>query len=330
MEFMTKGNRKRGNGASHPLVRNRICLSLFFALTLFFLTGKASIAGASVVVDRVVAVVNDDIITMSDLERETAKTPAKADQRILLEDMINRKLQMAAAKRAGMDVTEKELNEAVDDIMKRNGMDRKQFETALAKEGLSVDQYRQELKEQMTLSRVFNKFVRSGLAVEENELRAYYDRNPVAFRLPEEVRVRQILLRIPEKASSAQIAAVREKAFRAAERAAAGEDFSLLVREYADAVSAASDGDLGFMRRDEMLSEIEKAIAALKPGAIAGPVQSALGFHVLRVEEVRTRMMQYEKIKSELSTSLYNQKLESAYRGWLKTLRSESNVDIKL
>ena len=118
------------------------------------------------VVDRVVAVVNDEIITLSDLQREEAlrKSEARQDDRLLLEDMIDRKLQMAAAKRSGMDVTDKELTDAVADIMKRNNLDSKQFEAALAKEGLTLEQYQAELREQMTLSRVFNKYVRSSVA----------------------------------------------------------------------------------------------------------------------------------------------------------------------
>src|SRR5208283_1979017 len=104
---------------------------------------------------------------LSDLQREEAlrKGSAKTDERQLLEDMIDRKLQMAAAKRAGMDVTDKELADAVADIMKRNSMDSKQFEEALAKEGITFEQYKSELREQMTLSRMFSKYVRSGITV---------------------------------------------------------------------------------------------------------------------------------------------------------------------
>jgi len=140
-----------------------------FALLAFSLQGTAS---GSVVVDRVVAVVNDEVITLSDLQREEAinkNNTGKKDDRLILEDMIDRKLQMAAAKRVGMDVTDKELADAITDIMKRNNMDSKQMETALAKEGMTLDQYKVELKEQITLSRMFNKYVRAGIAVDEAE-----------------------------------------------------------------------------------------------------------------------------------------------------------------
>ncbi len=305
-------------------------LSLILAVTAIVVPGRQSPAGASVTVDRVIAVVNEDIITMSDLQRESAKTAAKIDDRLLLEDMINRKLQMIAAKRAGMDITEKELNDNIEDIMKRNSMDRRQFEAALAKEGLSLEQYRAELKDQITLSRVFNKFVRTGLSVNENELRSYYERNPRAFQLPEEVRIRQILLRLPENATPSQVESSRNKANEAAARALKGEDFITLVHEYSDTATAALDGDLGFMQRDHALPEIEKAVAPLTPGGISGPVRSSLGFHIIRLEEVRSRMVPFEKVREEISTTLLNQKLESTYRNWLQTLRSESTIENRL
>jgi parvulin-like peptidyl-prolyl isomerase len=209
-------------------------------------------------------------------------------------------------------------------------MDRRQFEAALAKEGLTPEQYRAELKEQMTLSRVFNKFVRTGLTVDEGELRAFYERNPKAFELPEEIQVRQVFLKVPENATPAQISALQEKANKANKRARSGEDFVLLVREYSDQATASADGDLGFMQRESALPEIEKAVAGLKPGEIAGPIRSSLGFHVIRLEEIRTQTKSYEKVKDEIASLLYNQKLESTYRSWLQTLRNESDIENRL
>lgn len=305
-------------------------IAMLAVLITVFMQGRPCAADASVVVDRVIAVVNNEIITMSDLQREVAKTAEKTDERLLLEDMINRKLQMAAAKRAGIDVTDLEVTDAVADIIKRNSMDRRQFEAALAKEGLSPEQYRAELKEQMTLSRVFNKFVRSGLTVDEGELRAFYERNPKAFELPEEIRVRQVFLKVPENATTSQISALQEKANKAYKRARSGEDFVLLVREYSDAAAASADGDLGFMQRESALPEIEKAVVGLKTGELAGPIRSSLGFHVIRLEEIRTRTKSYEKVKDEIANLLYNQKLENTYRSWLQTLRNESDIENRL
>lgn len=306
-------------------------LSLTLTMTILLPFALRASADAAVVVDRVVAVVNGEIITLSDLQREemTRKEP-KQDERLLLEDMIDRKLQMAMAKRAGMDVTEKEVDEAIADIMKRNNFDVKQFEAAIAKEGLTVDQYRKELLEQMTLSRTFNKFVRSGVAVDEAEVKAYYDRNIRLYTEPEEIRVRQIFFRLPENATAEQRSEVRDQAAAALERAKKGEDFVQLVKELSQGETAPLGGDLGFMQRDQAIPEIAEATRGLKPGDIAGPVEAAGGFNVFKLEEVRSPVRSFAKVKDEITKMLYEQKIENTYRTWLQSLRGDANIENKL
>ncbi len=306
-------------------------LSLTLTMTILLPFALRASADAAVVVDRVVAVVNGEIITLSDLQREemTRKEP-KQDERLLLEDMIDRKLQMAMAKRAGMDVTEKEVDEAIADIMKRNNFDVKQFEAAIAKEGLTMDQYRKELLEQMTLSRTFNKFVRSGVAVDEAEVKAYYDRNIRLYTEPEEIRVRQIFFRLPENATAEQRSEVRAQAAAALERAKKGEDFVQLVKELSQGETAPLGGDLGFMQRDQAIPEIAEATRGLKPGDIAGPVEAAGGFNVFKLEEVRSPVRSFAKVKDEITKMLYEQKIENTYRTWLQSLRGDANIENKL
>ena len=298
---------------------------------MLFGTGVPRSSVASVVVDRVVAVVNDEIITLSDLQREDLKkSNAARDEHMLLEDLIERKLQLAAAKRSGIDVTDPELAEALAEIMKRNSLDRRQFDTELAKDGLTYDQYRSELREQITLSRVFNKYVRSGLSLDEAELRAYYERNQKVYAQPEEIRVRQLFIKQPDNATAQQAAVARERARMAYERARTGEDFISLVRELSESENAAAGGDLGFMRRDHALPEIEQATRSLKPGEIAGPLQSAAGYHIIRLEEVRTPVTPFDRVKDEIQSTLYQQKLENTYRTWLQTLRGDSHIENRL
>ncbi len=302
---------------------------VLLATALVLAAAQPGHAGASVTIDRVVAVVNGDIITMSDLQREEALKKVN-DERLLLDDMIDRKLQMSAAKQAGLEVSDKELADAIADIQKRNGVNPKQFEEVLLKDGLTLEQYKTELREQMTLSRTFNKFVRSGLAIDEAEVRRYYDRSLKNYTLPEEVRVRQMFFRIPENAGAAAKAEAKQKAEAALARAQKGEDFTKLVKELSEGENAATGGDLGFMQRGQMISEIEEATRSLKPGQIAGPVLAAGGYNILKVEEVRTPVKPFERVKDEITRMLYEQKMETSYRTWLQSLRSEANIENRL
>jgi peptidyl-prolyl cis-trans isomerase SurA len=307
-------------------------LAVITMIGILFTNTMQGSASGSVVVDRVVAVVNDEIITMSDLQREEAlrKHEAGRNDRLVLEEMIDRKLQMAAAKRTGMDVTDKELDEAVADIIKRNKMDMLQFTMALSKEGLTLEQYRAELREQITLSRLFNKYVRSGVNVDEAEARAFYQNNPKTYSLPEEIRVRQIFLSLPDKAAPEQAAAVREKAQSVYARAQKGEDFIRLVREVSQGATASQDGDLGFMKRGDALPEIEEAARTLKPGDSSSPFLCAGGYNIIKLEEVRTPVRPFEKVKDEIMKTLYEQKMENTYRTWLQALRGDSHIENRL
>ena len=314
------------------MIKN-IVLSSVMLLIVLLVSSLQGVASGSVVVDRVVAVVNGEIITLSDLQREEAlnkKSERKLDERNILEDMIDRKLQIGAAKRAGMDVTEKELADAITDISKRNNMDAKQFEAALAKEGLTLDQYKIDLKEQMTLSRMFNKYVRANIAVDEAEARAFYQKNIKNYTLPEEIRVRQIFLPLQENAKPDKIAAIEKKAQEVYLRAKKGEDFIRLVREVSEGVTASQDGDLGFMQRDQVVPEIAEAIRSLKLGEITQPFLSAGGYNIIRLEEVLSPVKPYDKVKDEIMGMLYQQKMEHTYRSWLQSLRSDSHIENRL
>lgn len=299
-------------------------------LAIAIATGTASAAPAPVVVDRVVAVVNDEIITMSDLQREMQKRTDITDQKLMLEEMIDRKLQMDAARRNGMAVGDKELDEAIADIMARNKMDAGQFERALAKEGLTPEQYRAEFREQMTMSRLFNKFVRAGISVDSTELRTYYEKNTNLYSLPEEVKVRHLVVPVKEKASPAEVADARERAESLMARIRKGEDFIRLIRSHSGSPSAAQEGDLGFLPRGQAIPEIDAATKDLKPGEYAGPVRIEDGFHILRVEEIRTPVLPFEKVKDEIQKVLFEQKLENTYRSFLQGLRSEAHIENRL
>jgi len=309
----------------------RIAAAICIAVHAFCaITGSTDAATGPVVVDRVVAVVNDDIITMSDLQRELQRHTDITDQRLVLEGMIDRKLQMIAAKRNGIDVTERELTDGIGDIMKRNNMTTGQFELALEKEGLTLEQYRVELREQMTLSRLFNKYVRTGLAVDDAEARAFYDKNAKQYSLPEEVKVRHLVVAVPEKASPARVKAAQEKAAALMERLRTGEDFIRLIREHSGSPTAKQDGDLGFLQRGQAIPELEEAAKDLKPGEYAGPVRCDDGFHIIRVEDIRTPVRPFEKVKEEITRTLFEQKMENTYRSFLQTLRSGSHIENRL
>jgi len=161
-------------------------------------------------------------------------------------------------------------------------------------------------------------------------VKAYYDRNIKLYTEPEEIRVRQIFFRYPGNATPAQKREVQDRAAAALERARKGEDFTRLVRELSEGETAALDGDLGFMQRDQAVPEIAEATRGLRPGEIAGPIEAAGGLNIIRLEEVRSRVRPFSAVKDEITKMLYEQKVENSYRTWLQTLRTDANIENKL
>jgi len=135
---------------------------------------------------------------------------------------------------------------------------------------------------------------------------------------------------VKEQASPAEVAAAREQSESLMARIRKGEDFIRLIREYSGSPTAAQDGDLGFLPRGTAIPEIEAVTKDLKPGEYAGPVRVGDGFHILRVEEIRTPVMPFEKVKDEIQKLLFEQKMENTYRTFLQTLRSEAHIENRL
>ena len=310
-------------------------MNIYFNVILFLFIIMLSqsvhgLADGSVVIDRVIAVVNDEIITMSDLQRESSKSNRQLDERMLLEEMIDRKLQLAEAKQAGIRVSDKEIEQTVADIMNRNSLDANRFEAELAKEGLTLKQYKDELKEQLTISRVFNERVRSGLSVDEKEVRSYYEQHIDQFTLPEEIRVRHIFIKIPQNSTPAELRAAEQKAKNIYDRARTGDDFIQLVQEFSELDTASRDGDLGFIQRENALPVIAEASRSLKPGDLAGPLKTEAGYHIIRLEDIRNPIQPFEQAKQEVMKMLYQEKMENKYREWLQALRNDSHIEVRL
>ncbi len=305
--------------------------SLFASLSIAaFLAILPVAARASVVIDRVVAVVNNDIITLSDLQREEALQKASGkdeDSRLLLEDMIDRKLQLDAAKNAGIEVSDKELDDAMADIRKRNGVDEKEFASTLAQQGLTVAQYRRELRQQITLSRMFDKYVRSGISITDAEIRSYYERNQKEFAQPEELRLSQLVFPLPDKPTAAEIAKAEDSAQAAVGRLHKGVDMQDLVQELATPATRDQDGDLGYSQRDQLLPAMQTAVASLKIGDVSAPFRCTGGIRVVQVTDIRTPEKSFAQVKDTITDRLYQQKLMNTYRTWLQSLRTDAHIE---
>lgn len=292
--------------------------------------------------DRIVAIVNDKVITLrqlklaefSALQNKPQGSEGKfsVDQAKLLEDLIEEKLLIQIADKAGITVTEDEVNMALEEIKKRNKIsDDAKFREAVTREGQSWEQFLDDIRKQIKVVRLVNREVRSRVTVDEAEVRDYYEKTKDSSGPPQEkVKVRHILFSVPEWASQQMDESAKKKAEEVLAKIKGGLDFAEAARLYSDDPSKERGGDLGVVSKGHMINPLDEVIFSLKPGEVSQPVRSSLGYHLIKVEEkVDVEAEALEASKEQIRNLLFQQKVEALYKDWIKKLKSEAYIEIK-
>lgn len=297
-------------------------------------------------VDRIAAVVNNDIIAQSEVEvraaPELSKLPNERDalkrhalrQDILkqaLESLISEKLLERELQDLQMEVSEAEVNAAIDDVKKQNRIEDAQFETVLKSEGYTLSGYKEFMKKHLSKMKLINLKVRSRVKVSDEDVKSEYAKYVRNESNEFEVRARHILVPLDAKATEAEVDKARQKAEALREEASKpGVDFAALAKAKSGGPSASEGGDLGFFRRGVMVAEFDKAAFTLPIGAISEPIRTKFGWHVLKVEERRALPPQpLEEVKEALREKIARTQLESYTEQYLLELRRSGTVEVK-
>lgn len=307
----------------------------------FFFTGPAMgllllplTVPAIVTLDKVAAVVNNDPITLSDVRdelKQEGREESSDNDKKALEALIEKKLVAKEVQRLGIAVAEDEIDEAVRDVMRKNGISEDELKRNVEGQGISYEAYREKLRSQIERAKLINKELRSRVTVSDEDLRGYYQKNTALFVRPEEVRIQHILLRFPQGADAVKKRAVRARAEDILAQVRKGKDFSRLARLYSeDLVTASGGGDLGFIRKGELQPAFEKAAFSLMPGQ-AGIVETTYGCHIIKAIEKRTaRPVPFEEVVDQVRESIFQEKAEKIFHDWVEELKQQAVIDRKL
>ena len=296
------------------------------------------------VVNTVAAVVNDEIITLYDVNRESqslirenekkgALTEEARSQlrRLALDSLIEKKLVEQKIRELNIKVSEEEIRQAIEDVKKQNSMTQEALVAALANQGLSFDQYRSQLQEQLEKLKLISMEVRSRIQVGEREMREYYEANAAKFSEDETFRARHIFFKTNDKAPADEIKKTMTTALMVLAEAKGGKDFAELAKTYSEDPAARKDGgDLGRFKKGDMLPELEQAVMTLKPGEVSELVYTPAGFHIIKLEErVSDKMKPFESVKAAVEEAVYRKKSEERFSQWAKELRGKASIEIK-
>jgi peptidyl-prolyl cis-trans isomerase SurA len=270
----------------------------FFA-GLFLALPFAAPAQSVTVVDRIVAVVNKEVVTLSELndavgraERQLRRqnTPAPDRdvlQRQMLERLILEKAQLQMARETGIRVDELQLDRAVQRVAESNKMALAEFRRALEADGVSFELWREDLREQILLTRLREREVDDKIQVSDTEVALFLEEMKAAPAERVEYNLSHILVRVPEQASPERLAAARVKAENALAQARAGGDFGRLAASYSDAPDALQGGSLGWRTQDRLPELFAATLLNMSPGDVSEVLRSPAGFHVLKLAERR-------------------------------------------
>jgi peptidyl-prolyl cis-trans isomerase SurA len=251
------------------------------------------------VIDRIVAVVNDEVITRVELEERlkvavkqlqkqgTPLPPEDVIRRQLLERMITDRVQLQFAKETGLKVDDADLDRAVSRIADDNKLSVNQLQQVLARDGVPYPRFRDDVRNEIILARLREREVENKIVVAESEVDNFLTTHQNQGQHPEEYNISHILISVPEQASPEQIQARRQRAEEVLARLKSGADFRQVAAAYSDAPDALQGGSLGWREGERLPTIFFDAVKDLKPGELTAVLRSSNGFHVLKLNDKR-------------------------------------------
>jgi len=307
---------------------------------------------ADAIVEEIIARINNQIVTRAEYLRskETLKQeaqqqdPSNAEKIIaerdkdVLRDLIDQQLLLEKGKDLGI-TADTEVIKRLDEMRKEMHMDSmEELEKAATSQGISYEDFKQNLKNQIITQQVISKEVGSRMNVSKDELQQFYDDHKSQLEQPEQIRLSELLIstdkdkkdKNPPADETQLVAAAQAKADDLLAQLRKGASFEDLAKKNSDGPTAAQGGDLGYFKRATLAKELEEKTFAMKPGDVSDVIRTKQGFVILKVaEHQQAGVPPLSQIEGKVQDALYMQKLQPALRAYLQKLREEAFIDIK-
>ena len=299
------------------------------------------------VVDRVVAVVNDDIITLSELESASDSANAQGEDNAglkttppelmsrVIDNLIERLLMKQAADSAGIEVSEAEIDNAIADVTETNNLTREQLLFALAESGLGYVQYRDQLREDIRQAKFIRMAFRSRINIPDEDAQEYYTQNIRDFQSPPTIRLRVISLAEEIPGNTGNIgtpkAGLGKRLAVVMEELGEGVEFAEVAATYSDGGTAAKGGDLGYLKPEELDPAIRAMLGRLSPGEVSPPVRTRGGTNIFQLVERREGSPRpLKEVIDVVRDRLYKELVAENYELWLEETRKVSHIEVRL
>ncbi len=317
---------------------------VLFLVLCGFTVGAMS-ASAAELVDRIVAVVNEDIIRLSDLNETFAPVaekirsegyPPEKDAEIIadarkqvLDEMINETLADQEIAQSGIQVGDEEVDATIEQVQAMNDYTEEDLRQALQVRGMSLEAYRQEIRKQILRSKLVNRKVKSNIVITDADIRRYYEANPEVYGGKMEYELRNIFMPYPQYGDAVDRKGVRDQMENILGQLKNGDAFAELARTHSQAPNAAEGGELGRFAIEDLSEELQPVIKSLQAGEFSDVLETDRGFQLFYVEKiVNTEPRPLEIVSDEIEKKLYDRGVDAKFNAWIESLRENSHINI--
>ncbi len=319
-----------------------VLLNVVLALA-FLLFGEP--ATGTGVVDRIVAVVNEDVITQHDVDQtlrpylenikrqggrvETQGPSLGRLRREVIETLIDAKLTEQEVKRHNITVTEEEIDQHIAQLKKTHRIGDEEIRAMMVEQGLSMEEYRRDIKGLIQRTKLVNREVRSRVVVTQDEITAHYEQNLAKYGGSRKYHLWNLFARLPPNATAAQRETVQAELKAALSGLRAGRSFEEIVRLHADRAEGVQGADLGFFRVEDLTPTLREVVRPMKVGEVSAVVATEFGYQVLYVQELQEAPGRpLSEVEAEIMDRLYRERVDDRIKAWLSDLRRRAHIKI--
>ena len=310
---------------------------------LFIMLAVLASAAAvhATVVDKVIVVVDNEIITQGEVDRIIGPAYEQFKNKLSGQDLIKKieearqavmgqlleeKLILSEAKKQNIQIEEKDIKAKVDEARKKFPSN-EIFEQALASQKLTIKDLKAKFKEQLMARKLIDQKVGSKIFITPAEVVDYYNKHINEFAKPEQIRLRNILIRPKENVHVEKTADLINEILK---RLKAGEDFAELAKIYSEGPGAKEGGDMGYVGKGDLMPEIEKAVFNMKAGETSGVIRTKIGYHFFKVEDRKMpESVSVADARRSIEEAIWVGKMREKSRGWVEELRKHAYIAFK-
>ena len=300
------------------------------------------------VVDKIVAVVNDEIITLAEFNRafepylkniednykgKDKETIINQAKEAFMKRLVDNLLIEQETKKTGIGnvIKDEEVMDVIRDMVAKKKSNMEDFKKNLAREGNSLESLKKDIRNQMMRMRLLRREIKSKVIVSDDEIGEYYNKNRQDYEGKEAVRLKQIFLAIPAKADKKTKTKIKEKAQQLRKRVLGGEPFELLAVKYSQGPGAAQGGDIGFIEKGTIIAAVDSVAFNLPMEQISEVIESGIGFHIIKVVDKKgAGLKPIAAVREEIKAKIEDEKLEKKYEEWITSIRQKSFIEVKM